>query len=134
LWERTPWLSYGLDLLVRAFSAALERFQFRAGIADTVNERQAGVAEWLRRLTREHPDLRVKLNDVHSAFPTIPRRTLQQDLALLVKARIIERRGARKAATYGFLARRPDATVRPKAERRRPVSGTRDRSKPAAHP
>ena len=105
-WERTPWLSYGLDLLQRAFSAALERFQFRGGIADTVNERQAGVAEWLRRLTREHADLRVKLNDVHAAFPTIPLRTLQQDLAHLVKARIFERQGTRKAATYGFLPRR----------------------------
>lgn len=55
---------------------------------------------WLAQVTREHPKMRFKLNDVHAAFPAIPRRTLTHDLGILSETGVLERTGQLKGTTY----------------------------------
>lgn len=101
-WDRTPWLTYYLRLVRTAYQATHRRLLLLHRLPATLNERQVRLAEWFARLTLEHPGLQVKFNDVHAGFPAMPRRTLTYDLAALVEAGILMRRGERKATRYGF--------------------------------
>lgn len=101
-WDRTPWLAYHLRLIRTAYEATAHRLLLLDRLPAALHERQVRVAEWLARLTREHPRLEVKFHDVHAAFPSAPRRTLTYDLGVLVEAGVLNRRGERKATRYRF--------------------------------
>jgi Fic family protein len=101
-WDLTPWLEYMALVLRRTFEGAVQRFLFRDGLPENLNERQARVAEWFARIDQENRGRRVKFNDVHAAFPQVPRRTLQLDLATLSERGVLHREGERKGTTYAF--------------------------------
>ncbi len=101
-WDRTSWLAYHLRLMRTAYEATIHRLLLLDRLPKTLNERQVRVAEWFSRLTREHPRQAVKFNDVHAAFPALPRRTLTYDLGALADAGVLARKGERKATTYRF--------------------------------
>lgn len=106
-WDRTPWLTYHLRLIRTAYETTSHRLLLLDRLPATLNERQFRVAEWFARLTREHPRLEVKFNDVHAAFPVLPRRTLTYDLGVLVGAGVLARTGERKATRYRFGLSKP---------------------------
>lgn len=99
-WDLTGWLDFMLLVLRDAYRDAAQRFLFRDRLPVQVADRAARVAEWLARLDRGNRGRRVKVNDVQAAFPQVPRRTLQRDLAALVDAGILERLGAGRGAAY----------------------------------
>jgi Fic family protein len=102
-YDYTPWIHYLLDVLVHAYQDALRTFQVRQANPN-LPERQAAVVEHFVRLQSWNAKRRIKFNDVHNAFPHVPRRSLQRDLAALVDAGILGRTGERRGATYHLRA------------------------------
>lgn len=109
-WDRTPWISYYLRLVEIGYRSALHRVSFAHALPARLTDRQRHVADWFARITHEHPTLRVKFNDVHAAFPEVPRRSLTYDLRRLVDARVIQRSGERKGTVYSVPTRRQAQT------------------------
>jgi cell filamentation protein, protein adenylyltransferase len=105
-WDYSPWLAYMVGVLCASFEDAVERFLFRGALPEGLNDRQARIAAWIARLDRGNRGRKLKLNDVHAAFPEIPGRTLTHDLRRLVDAGLLRREGERKAATYTFVNRK----------------------------
>ncbi|MBW3582194.1 MAG: Fic family protein, partial [Euryarchaeota archaeon] len=99
-WDRTPWVQYNLTLLGEAYRTALDRFLFQRRLPATLNERQRRIAEWFATMNRGAPERRMKLADVHAAFPYAARRTLTKDLRVLVDAGVLEKEGELKGTRY----------------------------------
>jgi Fic family protein len=100
-YEYTPWVEYLLGVLVRAYEDAVRTFQIRQENPN-LPERQAAIVEHFVRLQSWNKKRRLKFNDIHAAFPHIPRRSLQRDLAGLVSAGILDRKGELKTTNYGL--------------------------------
>lgn len=103
--DLTVWLDYVVPILEGAFRDALHRFRFAEALPVAWNDRTIRVAEAVARLDKANRRRRFKFADLHALFPHVPPRTLQLDLKRLVDARIVERSGTRKAATYRFAFR-----------------------------
>ncbi len=101
-WDRTPWAEYLLTLLEEAYRRALHRLLVIEALPEQLNDRQVHVVEWFAQISQGHPQRRVKFNDVHAAFPQIPRRTLTADLRRLTDLAVLDRQGERRHTTYRF--------------------------------
>lgn len=98
--DHTPWLDYMLDIVLGAYSLAIQTARFERALPDELSERQRRVAEWFASLHHDAPQRRVKFHDVHQAFPEIAARTLKRDLALLRDAEVVDAEGELKGTTY----------------------------------
>lgn len=112
-WDFTPWLRYMAATTANAFEDALARFRFEGGLPRGLNDREVRIATWFARMDSENHGRRLKFNDIHAAFPTIPERTLRRDLAGLVEADVLIAEGERKGRTYRMPDDRPRATRDP---------------------
>lgn len=98
-YDYTPWIHYLLGVMEHAYQDALRMFQVRQANPN-MPERQAAIVEHFVGLQSWNARRRVKFNDVHQAFPHVPRRSLQRDLAKLVAADVLKSEGERRATTY----------------------------------
>lgn len=98
-YDYTPWIHYLLGVMQHAYQDALRTFQVRQA-NPSLPERQAAIVEHFVRLQSWNANRRVKFNDMHNAFPHVPRRSLQRDLAKLVEVGILQSAGELKARTY----------------------------------
>lgn len=96
--DHTDWVRYLSYIFEESYTDAVRRLALRTDVA--LNPRQAQVAAWFLRVCHDNKARRVKFGDVHGAFPHLNRRTLQEDIKHLVKARFLLKDGERKATTY----------------------------------
>jgi Fic family protein len=102
--DYTPWLAFMTSVVRTAYEEALGQMLFQKGLPATLSARQRLVAEWFGALNQEKPELRVKFNDVHHAFPQIAERTLKRDLTALRDAGVLEVEGVLKGTRYQLAA------------------------------
>lgn len=98
-YEYTSWVEYLLGVLVRAYEDAVRNFKVRQDHPN-LPERQAAIVEHFVRLQSWNRRRRLKFNDIHAAFPHVPRRSLQRDLASLADAGVLAKEGDLKATVY----------------------------------
>lgn len=98
--DYTPWIAYMSRILEKTFEGALERFHFREGLPDALNQRQVQVALWFASIDRREPGREVKFADVHKAFPHVAERTLKRDLKRLREHDVVVMEGQRRGARY----------------------------------
>jgi len=98
-YDYTPWIDYLTGIMEIAYVDAVAAMELDLDHPD-LNDRQRDIIAWFRRITTANPQRRVKLADVHAAFPHIAPRSLQRDLSQLVKADVIQREGERRGAVY----------------------------------
>lgn len=108
----TAWLRYMSAILRRTFEGAAQRALFRQSLPPDLPQRQVEIAAWFQQLAARGGQARASFSDVHAAFPGIPARTLQRDLAQLRDAGVLEMQGDRRGARY-VLANRAATRVEP---------------------
>jgi Fic family protein len=98
--DHTPWVKYYVGLVRETYDGSLRRFRLHQRSQGALNERQWRVAEWFARRNQGQPERRHRFSEVHAAFPDIPERTLQRDLATLRESGILHMEGKWKGARY----------------------------------
>lgn len=97
-YDYTPWVEYLAWILERSYEDSTRRFHILED-HPRLPERQQALLEWFIRV--QGPTRRaLKLADAHAAFPHVPRRSLQRDLAGLHHRGILMRTGTKRGATY----------------------------------
>lgn len=103
--DHTPWIRYHAMVAAEAYQDGVRRFLLHQRSDGELNERQWRVAEWFARRDRERVGRRHRFSEVHAAFPDIPERTLQRDLATLRDGGILSMEGKWKGARYVYVDR-----------------------------
>lgn len=98
--DHTPWVEFTTGIVRDAYEEAVQSALFQGRLPPALPARQRQLAEWFAQLLQADPERRVKFNDVHHAFPSIPERTLKRDLSALRDAGVLEVEGVLKGTTY----------------------------------
>lgn len=101
--DATPWMKYYVRVAREAYEGSVQRFLLHQRSDGLLNERQLRVAEWFARRHTQQPGRRHRFSEIHTAFPDIPERTLQRDLATLRESGILKMEGKWKGARYVYL-------------------------------